>query len=156
MSPGPRPGPRDMESTLDAARAIIAANRFMVLGTADEQGRPWVSPVWFATADGREFVWVSDPAARHSWNLSVRPEVSIVIFDSRQIPGSVEAVYMSAEAAEVPAADIDAALRVFGDESRAQGLREWPRADVEPPARLRLYRAVASEHFVLGPGDRRV
>jgi len=112
--------------------------------------------VWFATADGREFVWVSDPAARHSWNLSVRPQVSIVIFDSGQVPGAVEAVYVSAEAAEVPAAEVDAALRVFGDEGRAQGLREWTRADVVPPARHRLYRAVASEHFVLGPGDRRL
>ena len=30
------------------ARAIIDANRYMVLGTADEGGRPWVSPVYYA------------------------------------------------------------------------------------------------------------
>jgi nitroimidazol reductase NimA-like FMN-containing flavoprotein (pyridoxamine 5'-phosphate oxidase superfamily) len=140
----------------EAARAIIRANRFMVLGTADERGRPWVSPVWFATRDEREFVWVSHPGARHSWNLAVRPDVSVVIFDSQQLPGTGEAVYMRAEAAEVREEQLDAALRVFGDESRAQGLREWARGDVLPPARHRLYRAVASEHFVLGAGDERV
>jgi predicted pyridoxine 5'-phosphate oxidase superfamily flavin-nucleotide-binding protein len=34
---------------LDAvARAVFAGNRYMTLGTADEHGQPWVSPVWFA------------------------------------------------------------------------------------------------------------
>jgi predicted pyridoxine 5'-phosphate oxidase superfamily flavin-nucleotide-binding protein len=27
------------------ARAVIDANLYMVLGTADEDGRPWVTPV---------------------------------------------------------------------------------------------------------------
>ena len=39
-------------------------------------------------------------------------------------------------------------------ESQADGGREWNVEDVEPPARLRLYRRTASEHFVLTPaGD---
>jgi hypothetical protein len=28
------------------ARGIIDSNRYMVLGTADETGRPWASPVY--------------------------------------------------------------------------------------------------------------
>jgi len=48
------------------ARAIIDANSYMTLGTADAEGRPWVSPVWFSTADPRELFWVSDPDARVS------------------------------------------------------------------------------------------
>ena len=32
------------------ARMIIDPNRFMTLGTADEEGVPWVSPVWYAPA----------------------------------------------------------------------------------------------------------
>src|SRR4029453_15973481 len=32
----------------EVARAIIDGNRYMVLGTADEGGRPWVSPVYYA------------------------------------------------------------------------------------------------------------
>jgi nitroimidazol reductase NimA-like FMN-containing flavoprotein (pyridoxamine 5'-phosphate oxidase superfamily) len=139
--------------TADAARAIVRENRFIVLGTADERGVPWVSPVWFATEDAREFVWVSSPDARHSLNLAARPQVSIVVFDSRQPPGTGEAVYMAAEAAEVPLEKLDADLALFGRESRTQGLREWTREDVRAPARHRLYRATATEHFVLGPGD---
>ncbi len=64
------------------ARAIIDADRYMVLGTADEAGLPWVTPVWFAPNGYRDFLWVSDPQRRHSWNPAVRPQVSIVIFDS--------------------------------------------------------------------------
>jgi nitroimidazol reductase NimA-like FMN-containing flavoprotein (pyridoxamine 5'-phosphate oxidase superfamily) len=144
--------PSDPEA---AARAVIDANRYMTLGTADESGLPWVSPVWYATADYRNFFWVSSPEARHSRNLAARPELSIVIFDSQVQPGSVEALYMSAVAAQV-AADVDAGLAIFNARGQVQGLRPWTRDDVEPAAKHRLYRAVASEQFVLNARDQRV
>ena len=62
----------------EAVQAIIDANSYMTLATADEHGRPWASPVWFATVDYLELVWVSSPEARHSRNLAVRPELAIV------------------------------------------------------------------------------
>src|SRR3954468_9953790 len=77
------------------ARSIVDANRFMVLGTADASGRPWVSPVWYALLSYREYVWVSRPGARHSRNLAARPEVAIAIYDSHR-PGSWSALYMAA------------------------------------------------------------
>jgi hypothetical protein len=71
---------------LDAhARALIEANLYLTLGTADAEGRPWVSPVYFATADHTEFYWVSAHDAVHSRNIAQRPQVSMVIFDS-QVP----------------------------------------------------------------------
>jgi nitroimidazol reductase NimA-like FMN-containing flavoprotein (pyridoxamine 5'-phosphate oxidase superfamily) len=54
------------------ARAIIDANLYVVLGTADETGRPWVSPVYYASMNYLEFYWVSSPEARHSRNLATR------------------------------------------------------------------------------------
>src|SRR3954467_11368399 len=71
------------------AREIVAANRYMVLSTADADGAPWVSPVWFATADGQEFLWISKPATRHSGNIGARPEIALVIFGSAGAPGDV-------------------------------------------------------------------
>jgi nitroimidazol reductase NimA-like FMN-containing flavoprotein (pyridoxamine 5'-phosphate oxidase superfamily) len=59
----------------DVVRAIVDANRYMTLATADEDGRPWASPVWFATIDRRELFWVSRPDARHSRNIAERPEL---------------------------------------------------------------------------------
>ena len=63
-----------MTDYADSARAIIDRNAYMVLGTADADGTPWASPVWFATAGYSEFVWVSKPGTRHSRNLAAAAE----------------------------------------------------------------------------------
>ena len=131
-------------------RAIIEANRYMTLGTADANGLPWVSPVWFATVDHRRFFWVSDPDARHSRNLAARPQLAIVIFDSTVAVGSARPVYMSAVAEEASGSELDEGVGVFAQVSEAQGLRIWTHDDVQPPALHRLYRATAAEHFLLG------
>jgi nitroimidazol reductase NimA-like FMN-containing flavoprotein (pyridoxamine 5'-phosphate oxidase superfamily) len=137
-------------------RAIIEANLYMVLGTADEEGRPWVSPVYFAHADFREFYWVSRPETNHSRNLAERPQVGIVIFDS-QVPISTgQAVYMSASAAELTGTEREAPIEVFSRRSVEHEGVPWTTADVEPPAHLRIYRAVASEQYVLDADDQRV
>ena len=125
----------------------------MTLGTADESGLPWVSPVWYAAAEYREFFWVSSPDAKHSHNLARRPQLAIVIFDSHRA-GGWNALYMSAVAEEL--LDVDDGIEVFSRTSEAQGMRSWTREDVRPPARHRLYRATASDQFVLDPRDKRV
>jgi hypothetical protein len=149
----------DRQSELEAAaRVIIDANRYLTLGTADRDGRPWVSPVYYAAAGYSEFFWVSSPEARHSRNIAERPEVSLVIFDSRAVIGTGQAVYATAVAEEVGNGDLDRGIEIFSTTSVAHGAREWTAADVRPPAHLRLYRVLVSEHFVLDPdeGDQRV
>jgi uncharacterized protein YhbP (UPF0306 family) len=138
------------------ARAIIDSNMYMTLGTADENGRPWVSPVYYVPEGYVDFYWVSSPEAKHSRNLAARAEVSIVIFDSRTPVGSGQGVYMSAVAEELMGDDIERGIAVFSRRSEAHGAGEWNLEDVRPPARHRLYRATASEHFVLDPQDRRM
>ena len=145
-----------MSDAAAGARAVIAANRYMTLGTADDSGHPWVTPVWFAPADHREFFWVSSPAARHSRNIAIRPEVSIVIFDSQVPVGSAAAVYMTAVAQELTGAAQERGLEVFARESEAQGLSVWGMANVTAPARHRLYRAAVAEQWVLDPHDERL
>ncbi len=148
------------EESAAIARAILDANHYMVLGTADSAGQPWVSPVWFAHADYRELVWVSRPGSRHSQNIAARPEVSIVIFDSKVPVGNGQAVYMSAVASEVDGSELDRGMAVFSRKSVVDGAGEWTVDRVRPPAELRLYRAVVAEHWILDPtpgtGDFRV
>jgi len=131
--------------TAAKARAIIDDGAFMTLATADANGVPWASPVWYAPDGYSELLWVSDPNARHSRNIAVRPEIAIVIFDSRQTPGDGLAVYMEARAGQVGADRLGA----FNTRGAAQGLPEWGPEKVREPARHRLYRAVVSEHWVL-------
>jgi len=136
----------------DMARRIIEANRYMVLGTADEAGVPWVTPVWYAQSGHRRFIWVSSPDRRHSQNVTARPEVSIVVFDSQVAVGSARAVYMSARAEELSGAELERDTAFFDTATQAQGLtRRWALEDVLAPAPYRLYRATVSQHWVLDP-----
>jgi hypothetical protein len=114
-----------------------------------------VSPVWFALVPGgyRELFWVSDPRARHSRNLAARPEVAIVIFDSHAT-GGWNAVYLSATAEQLE--DVDEGIEVFSRRSEEKGFGPWGRDRVVAPARHRLYRATALEHFVLDTHDQRI
>jgi nitroimidazol reductase NimA-like FMN-containing flavoprotein (pyridoxamine 5'-phosphate oxidase superfamily) len=143
----------DPEAT---ARRLVDEAMYMTLATADDEGRPWASPLWFAASGYSQFLWVSDPEARHSRNLAARPEVAIVIFDSTVRIGAAEAVYVEAVAQEVPAPELEQAIAIYSARSTALGAREWTLADVTRPTSLRLYRAKASAWFVLGPNDRRV
>jgi nitroimidazol reductase NimA-like FMN-containing flavoprotein (pyridoxamine 5'-phosphate oxidase superfamily) len=135
------------------ARAIVEDNRFMTLGTADEDGVPWVSPVWFAPATSRELLWASSPDAQHSRNLATRPEVAVVIFDSHRV-GAWNGLYMAGVAEELR--DVDAAIATYSRRSEAQGFRAWTPGDVLPPARHRLYRVSIAEQFVLDDHDVRL
>ena len=136
----------------DMAKGIIESNRFMVLGTADGAGVPWVTPVWYAQSDYRRFVWVSSPDRRHSRNVTARPEVSIVIFDSQVAVGSAAAVYMSASAEELSGAELERDVAFFDSATQAQGLTgRWGLEDMVAPAPYRLYRATVEQHWVLDP-----
>jgi nitroimidazol reductase NimA-like FMN-containing flavoprotein (pyridoxamine 5'-phosphate oxidase superfamily) len=139
------------------ARAIIDGNGYLTLATADADGLPWASPVWYAPASYREFFWVSKPGARHSQNIAVRPEVGIVIFDSTVPMSTGKAVYLAARAEQVfDEREIERGVSVFSRRSLERGGRAWTPDDVAPDARLRLYRATASEQFVLSPEDERL
>jgi hypothetical protein len=115
----------DLDAT---ARAIIDANLYMALGTADQDGRPWVSPVYFASSEFREYFWVSSPDATHSRNLAGRPEVGIVSFDSQVPIGGAQAVYMTASADEVTGSERERGIGVFHGGRRSMGPAHgcWP------------------------------
>jgi len=136
------------------AREIIDAALYMVLGTADETGAPWASPVYFAVSGYREFFWVSSPDATHSRNIAVRPEVGIVVFNSEVAIGTGQGVYMAAVAEEVKGEEVGRGIDVFSRRSVLHGGKPWTVSDVQEPALIRLYRAVASEHSVLAKDGR--
>lgn len=140
------------------ARAIIDSTLYMVLATADESGRPWVSPVYFAADGYTDFYWVSSPMATHSRNIAARPEVSIVVFNSQVPIGAGQGVYMSALAEEVTGADIERGIEIFSRRSLEHGGAPWTADDVRGQALIRLYRATAQEHSMLakdgGPDHR--
>jgi pyridoxine/pyridoxamine 5'-phosphate oxidase len=139
-----------------SAREIIDSNEYMTLATADEDGSPWASPVWFAHESHLRFVWVSKPEARHSRNLATRPQAGIVIFDSTVPMGAGQAVYVEAVAEQLEDDQAERYVEVFSRRSQERGGRHWTMDDIRTSAPLRLYLASASAQFVLGPGDERI
>lgn len=131
------------------AKAILDANPYMTLATADENGRPWVSPVYYAADRYRELFWVSSPEAKHSKNIAVRADVSLVVFDPQVRIGTAQAVYMTAIADELTGTDLMRGIELFSRRSIEHGGRRWEAGDVLPPSSLRAYRATATEQSIL-------
>jgi uncharacterized protein YhbP (UPF0306 family) len=136
------------------ARAIIDAIRYVTLGTVDPDGRPWTSPVYFAPAGDREFLWMSATDARHTRNLAERPQVSMVVFDSTVAPYHGRAVYAVGDARQLSGGDLDRAL---GSYPRRGSPDATPvtREEVTGPSPYRLYLATASDMWVLCPREPR-
>jgi hypothetical protein len=84
----------------------------------------------------------------------VRPEVGIVIFDSRAAIGAGQGVYMSAAATRLEGGETARGIEAFSARSAAHGGREWTAQDVRPGAELRLYRAIADSHSILAKDGR--
>jgi len=126
-------------------RSVIDANRFMILATADDRGTPWATPVWFANPDGRRFLWVSSPTTRHSRNIASRPDVAIVIYDSRTAVADRQAVYAEATAHEVAEDELEEGIEIFSRESVSQGLAEWEDASCSSTAPSTRSQAVQVE-----------
>ncbi len=143
----------DLEAS---ARTIVDSNLYMVLGTADAAGQPWVSPVYFASIGYTEFLWVSQTTRQHSRNVVARPEVSLVIFDSTIPINTGNAVYVSAAASEVPAPEVPGYIQVYSRSAVSHGGEPFTTADVVAPAPHRLYRATARQVWALDENDDRI
>ena len=160
----PRP---DDPALREMAHGVLDANRYLVLGTSERDGRPRVSPVYFTHYGYRHLYWVSSPASTHSGNVAADGRVGIVVFDSSRPTKETEAWEVIAMAISEPTsrstkpagAGAAAFARVSG------GARPFAPEELSGDADLRLYRAVVEaaqvhvrgSHPVWGSGiDRRV
>jgi nitroimidazol reductase NimA-like FMN-containing flavoprotein (pyridoxamine 5'-phosphate oxidase superfamily) len=99
---------------LEIAKQIIADNIYMTIATASLDGKPWISPVFFAYDKYYNFFWVSNKNSLHSNFIRNNPKVAIVIFDSKAIEGDGDGVYLEAEASELEdILEINAAMKVL-------------------------------------------
>ncbi|HYI45107.1 MAG TPA: pyridoxamine 5'-phosphate oxidase family protein [Actinomycetota bacterium] len=133
------------------AKRVIDGNRYMVIATAGDAGEPWVTPVYFNPDGYKVLYWISSPEALHSRNLALRPDASIVVFDSQVPIGGAEAVYMRAYAEEISEPSQEECAHAF--RPRFEGVEALAPADLRPPALFRLFRATVSEHWVLIRGS---
>jgi nitroimidazol reductase NimA-like FMN-containing flavoprotein (pyridoxamine 5'-phosphate oxidase superfamily) len=129
------------------ARRIIEANNYLTLATADRDGLPWASPVYYTPDGGTDFYWVSRPESRHSRNIAERPDAGIVVYDTQVPLGAAEAVYFAAHAELVGDGELDMCAEIF--RRRRPELAPFTPERLSAPHPLRLYRARIVEASVL-------
>jgi nitroimidazol reductase NimA-like FMN-containing flavoprotein (pyridoxamine 5'-phosphate oxidase superfamily) len=130
------------------AAEIVLANHYVVLATADADGMPWASPVYFAADQLRTFYWVSPPGSVHSRNIEQRADVSFVVYDSTQPLGTGLGVYARGRAARVSGPAVATAITTYSRWSEEDGAGRWDEARLAA-ASLALYRADVTELSVL-------
>jgi hypothetical protein len=129
---------------------LLATNRYLVLGTADADGQPWVSPVFFAPLEPERVCWVSSPDSRHSRNIVSRPALAITVFDSTVEVGRAEAAYFDADGAQLPAGETDSALHALN--ARLPQGKRLSREDLQPVGPMLVYQATMRHRYVLVRG----
>ena len=126
---------------------LLARHLYLVIGTTDKDGRPWVTPVFYAADGEHRIVWVSAPDSRHSQNIATRPDVAITVFDSHAPIGGAEALYLEATAEFVPDEQCAASLALLNN--RLPAGKQLSLDDVGPAGPMRLYQATVTMHYVL-------
>jgi nitroimidazol reductase NimA-like FMN-containing flavoprotein (pyridoxamine 5'-phosphate oxidase superfamily) len=135
------------EDLAKQARRVMDANRYVTLGTTEDDGRPRVSPVYFTHDGYRDLFWASSPNSAHSRNVAARPDVSAVIFDSTAEVGQGRAVYLTGRAAQVSDDELEVACsRAFARLSGAA--KPFAPAELSGDAELRLYYLRIARHEV--------
>jgi uncharacterized protein YhbP (UPF0306 family) len=133
-----------------AVDRVLAANRYLVLGTADPDGQPWLTPVFFASLAKNRLCWVSSPDTRHSRNIARRAAVAITVFDSTVEVGHAEAAYFDAQAAPALPDEVDDALHALN--ARLPPAKQLSGDDLQPAGPLVVYRADVQRSYVLVRG----
>jgi uncharacterized protein YhbP (UPF0306 family) len=126
---------------------VLNANRYLVLGTADAHGRPWVTPVFFAPLDPHRVCWVSSPHSRHSRNIASRETLAITVFDSTVEVGRAEAAYFDADAAQLDPDQTVAALQALN--ARLPQDKQLSSDDLQPVGPMVIYQAELRHRYVL-------
>ncbi|MER5649320.1 pyridoxamine 5'-phosphate oxidase family protein [Streptosporangium sp. NPDC002524] len=141
-------GPHPVAGMWEMVPRLLGDSRYLVLATADRQGRPWATPVFFAARDEDRLFWVSAPDSRHSRNIAERPDVAVTVFDSHAPVGGAEALYLEVTAG--PADDPVAAVATLN--ARLPEGKELTGDDLAPSGPLVAYSADVRRHFVLVRG----
>jgi uncharacterized protein YhbP (UPF0306 family) len=97
-----------------AAFGLLDASPLCAISTAAARTTAHIHTAYFVWNRDFEIIWLSDPAARHSRNIRVRPSTAIAVFDSHQVWGqSDRGIQLFGSTRELPAAEIARAESLY-------------------------------------------
>lgn len=103
-------------SQIERGATIIDVIPYLSIATVCDDGTPWNTAVYAAFDDDLNFYWKSWVENIHSRNVIARPDVFIIIYDSRVPAGEGEGVFIKAQARalmEEDASEIEKACGVY-------------------------------------------
>jgi uncharacterized protein YhbP (UPF0306 family) len=94
------------------ARELLSACELCAIATVTARGDAYVNTAYFAWTREFRIVWLSDPAAAHSRNLSANSSAAIAVYDSSQSWGGSDRGIQLFGSARAAGAEAE---RVYGD-----------------------------------------
>ena len=136
------------------AQKIISGIFYMTIASADEDGSPWVSPVYFNYDEACNLYWISFKDAIHSLNVTVNKKASISIYDSTAPNWKGDGVYLQCDVEVLETAnDIAHGIKsYYGGRHVPHGLDRKEISDYQADKPWRIYRAVPYDIATLGEG----
>lgn len=104
------------------AREILSKNQYMTIGTSDEDGNAWVSPVVYAPDEKYNLYFISLPDSKHSNNIVKNPDAVVAIFDSHQPFGEGVGLQIEGVIQKVPYSKTLRAINIYVT-------RKWPHSN---------------------------
>lgn len=133
-------------SPTEKVKYLIENNTTMIIATANADGKPWISPVFFSYDDQFNLYWVSDKKAQHSASVRTRPQVGIVIVGAIPPEDYPDAAYFDAEAIELNnETDIKQGMTALAKRHQADKFVIKTPADASGDACWRIYKATYKE-----------
>jgi|SRR5581483_108731 uncharacterized protein YhbP (UPF0306 family) len=69
-------------------RSLLGASTLCAISTVSPSGRPHINTAYFGWGANLHLVWLSDPRARHSRNLTSWTAAAVAVYDSSQSWGN--------------------------------------------------------------------
>ncbi len=143
-----------MNDHIQKAKQIISQNIYMSIATSSLEGKPWISPVFFAYDQQYNLYWVSEKTSRHSTLIKENPQVAIVIFDSRAPEGEGDGVYFEAKVQILEdEMEVKGAMEILGSRVVKDEFRVKKVGEVTANGVWRIYKAVPTDISKLAEGE---
>ncbi len=148
---GSNPDSRIMKNLESMARKMIEDNIYMTIATATKNGKPWISPVFFAYDSKYNFYWGSSKNSLHSKLIRKNNRAAVVIFDSKVPEGTGDGVYMVGKASELPKKEIHYAMKFLFNRTgkKSEYYKKMKTEDYYGKSPVHLYKFVPSKFWVL-------
>jgi uncharacterized protein YhbP (UPF0306 family) len=137
------------------AKRVIEKNFFMTVSTADIDGSPWISPLYYAFDDSYTFYWYSSKLTKHSGIITRNNRVAVTIFNSNLTENDLGGVFFTGKAYELDEKELSHALDVYftrtfpHDPDSKQQMIARPN-DFLGDSALRMYKFVPEKVYVTG------